>query len=73
MIDDKILKSQCQNLLNEFDEVIKYVIELEDSNQSTTINIKDPIEEIGKAAVYKAGIKEGMRKIYARINDIAQK
>lgn len=70
-IDKKILQARCANLLKEYDDMLRFIAEQEAAKLNND-PLKDTEFEIAKASIYNAGIKEGMRRLIAAINDYAR-
>lgn len=68
---DKILQSKCRNLIAEYDDILKYIIKLEQEKMNKDNTLGDSEFEIVKNSIFNAGIREGMRKILAKINELS--
>ena len=71
MEKDKLLQAKCRNLVADYDDILKYIIELEEQKMSKDNTLGNSEFEIIKNSIFNAGIKEGMRKILAKINEIS--
>lgn len=74
MIEDKFLQSKCRNLLREYEDVLKIIIEREEktlTKMMMDIDDKDQYKFLKKVFTQK-GILEGMRRFLAKINEAAK-
>lgn len=67
-MNKELLKSKCRNLLKEYEEILLYLIEEEERKINESRKLGNTEFEIIKDSIYNVGIREGMRKILARIN-----
>lgn len=71
--DLKILKSKALMLLEQYDDLLKYIIEKEmDLISKTRIEAATEFELVKKYYTNE-GIKEGLRRITQKLNEIASK
>jgi len=70
-MEDKFLQAKCRNLLREYDEVLKFII-AEEERKMKPEKLGTTEFEILKDAIFNSGVREGMRKILAKVNELAQ-
>jgi len=70
-MEDKFLQAKCRNLLREYDEVLKFII-AEEERKMKPEKLGTTEFEILKDAIFNSEVREGMRKILAKVNELAQ-
>lgn len=69
---DNILQSQCRNLLKDYEEVLIRLLELEKKGvENSTLSSKSQYD-LTKDYWFTQGVKEGLKRLIARINKEAQ-
>ncbi len=71
--EEKVLKAHCRQVVTEHGEMLKFIVDDETQKLTSQIDMTGDIYAIAKDAIYKAGIKEGMRRILAKINEYSNK
>lgn len=70
---ERELKSKCMEILRQFDDVLKMIVNDEISKiNSSAVNGEDSFQ-IVKKVFTNEGMKEGMRKILQKLNEYASK
>ena len=65
---NKEIQAKSRNLLKEYEDLLKYIIEEEEKELAKDNKIGNNQFEIIKDVIFKAGIKEGMRRVLAKLN-----
>lgn len=73
MIEDKIVRAKCRNLLKEHEQLIMDIIKEEEQKIKSSGKLGKTEFEIVKDTIYIAGIVEGMKRVLAKINEYALK
>ena len=68
---DKIKQARCRNLLKDYEDLLKDILENEEQKMSRTQKLGNDAFGIAKDTIFNAGVLEGMKRIFARINQIA--
>ena len=72
MEQDKLLQSQCRNMLKDYEEVLIRIIQEEKKGvEKLPVTAKTEYELV-KNFWFAEGIKEGMQRLFAGINKRAQ-
>ena len=71
-MENKIIQAKCRNLLKEYEDILKYIVEEEESKLLRDNTLGNSEFEIVKNAIFNSGVREGMRKIVSRINENAK-
>lgn len=70
---DKIKQARCRNLLRDYEDLLKEILDNEAQKMSRTQKLGNSEFEIARDTIFNSGILEGMKRIFARINEIAQR
>lgn len=69
---DKIKQAKCRNLLKDYEDLLKSIIDEEETRLFKGFVLGDSEFEILKNTLFNAGVREGMRRILAKLNEYAR-
>ena len=69
-MDPKIFKAKCSNLLRDYEDVLNEILE-EEEKKFKTGDLGNSFFQIAKDTIFHSGMRQGLRRFIARINDIA--
>jgi hypothetical protein len=72
-MDNKYLKARCQNILREYDDILKFILEEEIKRINLTPLTADSEFETLKKVYINEGIKQGLRSLIQKLNEYASK
>jgi hypothetical protein len=71
--ENRHFRAQCALIVEQHEDTIKAILEDEMATMSKDATIGDSEFEIVKSAIYTAGLKEGMKRVLAKLHEYARR